>query len=427
MLKLFYQIKRDIPRILSLAGPLLIGQLAVITFGVLDTAMTARYSTEDLAALGMASSIFISIYVGLTGIISALNPIAGQLFGAKRFGEIGEEVRQTFWLSMCLGVVGIIVMLNPEPFLAIGNVSDVIELTGLQIMGLVMKIPLNTWFIFGGLGLSPLGGPGCAIATVIINWVWCFTLAIMVWKGQHYKVYGVFERFSKPNWHRIWVILKLGMPIGFSYLIEVTSFAFMALFISRFGITVLAGHQIISNMGTVIYMVPLSLSIATMTLIAQSIGANKPKEAEEIGWSAVIFTTTLCMSIGLGVWIFQDELLDLYSPSVQVREMAKHLFLFIAFYQAVDALQVTVAFILRGYRVAFWPMCIYAISLWGIGLGGGYMMAFNTTGNIWESVQGARGFWFGNSLSLGIAASALLTLFWFTAKRFERKHIRIEV
>ena len=133
------------------------------------------------------------------------------------------------------------------------------------------------------------------------------------------------------------------------------------------------------------------------------------------------------MSIGLGVWIFQDELLDLYSPSVQVREMAKHLFLFIAFYQAVDALQVTVAFILRGYRVAFWPMCIYAISLWGIGLGGGYMMAFNTTGNIWESVQGARGFWFGNSLSLGIAASALLTLFWFTAKRFERKHIRIEV
>ena len=462
MLKLFYQIKRDIPRILSLAGPLLIGQLAVITFGVLDTAMTARYSTEDLAALGMASSIFISIYVGLTGIISALNPIAGQLFGAKRFGEIGEEVRQTFWLSMCLGVVGIIVMLNPEPFLAIGNVSDVIELkaklylrilafglpatmamrtlvalhnaisrpavvTGLQIMGLVMKIPLNTWFIFGGMGLSPLGGPGCAIATVIINWVWCFTLAIMVWKGQHYKVYGVFERFSKPNWHRIWVILKLGMPIGFSYLIEVTSFAFMALFISRFGITVLAGHQIISNMGTVIYMVPLSLSIATMTLIAQSIGANKPKEAEEIGWSAVIFTTTLCMSIGLGVWIFQDELLDLYSPSVQVREMAKHLFLFIAFYQAVDALQVTVAFILRGYRVAFWPMCIYAISLWGIGLGGGYMMAFNTTGNIWESVQGARGFWFGNSLSLGIAASALLTLFWFTAKRFERKHIRIEV
>ena len=54
--------------------------------------MTARYSADDLAALAMASAIFISIYAGLTGVISALAPIAGQLFGAKRFSEIGEEV-----------------------------------------------------------------------------------------------------------------------------------------------------------------------------------------------------------------------------------------------------------------------------------------------------------------------------------------------
>ena len=91
----FYRISRlreDIPELLKLAGPLLVGQLAVITFGVLDTAMTARYSSEDLAALAMASAIFISVYVGLTGVIAALTPIAGQLFGAKRYAEIGEEL-----------------------------------------------------------------------------------------------------------------------------------------------------------------------------------------------------------------------------------------------------------------------------------------------------------------------------------------------
>ena len=86
------RLREDVPSLLKLAGPLLIGQLAVIAFGVLDTAMTARYSADDLAALAMASAIFISIYVGLTGVISALAPIAGQLFGAKRFSDIGEEV-----------------------------------------------------------------------------------------------------------------------------------------------------------------------------------------------------------------------------------------------------------------------------------------------------------------------------------------------
>jgi MATE family multidrug resistance protein len=353
-------------------------------------------------------------------------------------------------------------MLNPEPFLAIGNVSPTIEakavaylrilafglpatmgmrtlvafhnaisrpgvVTSIQIMGLFIKIPLNTWFIFGGLGLTAMGGPGCATATVIINWIWFFTLTALVWIRDEYKIYGVFERFSKPNWHRIWVILKLGTPIGLSYLIEVTSFAFMALFISRFGTSVLAGHQIISNMGTVMYMVPLSLSIASMTLISQSIGAKKYDQAEEIGWSSVIFTTTLCVTMGLAVWFFQDFLLSLYAPPQEVRVIAKSLFIFIAFYQAVDALQVTAAFILRGYRVAFWPMCIYAISLWGVGLGGGYLLAFNVIQNTPEWTHGASGFWLGNSISLGIAASALLILFKITAKRFEKIHPSIEL
>jgi MATE family multidrug resistance protein len=74
----FYRISRlreDIPELLKLAGPLLVGQLAVITFGVLDTAMTARYSSEDLAALAMASAIFISVYVGLTGVLGPLEYI----------------------------------------------------------------------------------------------------------------------------------------------------------------------------------------------------------------------------------------------------------------------------------------------------------------------------------------------------------------
>ena len=121
------RLREDIPSLLKLAGPLLIGQLAVIAFGVLDTAMTARYSADDLAALAMASAIFISIYVGLTGVISALAPIAGQLFGAKRFSEIGEEVRQATWLALGLSVLGCFILLNADHLLAISQMNAAIE------------------------------------------------------------------------------------------------------------------------------------------------------------------------------------------------------------------------------------------------------------------------------------------------------------
>ncbi|QWE13175.1 MATE family efflux transporter [Polynucleobacter sp. AP-Titi-500A-B4] len=451
------RLREDVPALLKLAGPLLIGQLAVIAFGVLDTAMTARYSADDLAALAMASAIFISIYVGLTGVVSALAPIAGQLFGAKRYSEIGEEVRQATWLALGLTILGCFILLNADHLLAISRISPDIEdkaklylsilalglpasmgmrvlmalhnavsrpavITVVQLIGLALKLPLNLLFIYGGLGIEGMGGPGCAVATVIINWSWLLMTLGFVLFDRFYRPFKIFERFSLPDWHRIWTLLKLGTPIGFSYLIEVTSFTFMSLFIARLGTTALAGHQIVANMGTVIYMVPLSLSIATMTLVSQSIGANKPERAEEIGWSSVFFTTALCITIGIAVWVFRMQLLDLYDPPEAVKVFSVPLFLFIAFYQIFDALQVTAAFILRAYRIAFWPMLIYAGSLWGVGLGGGYLLGFNVLGNTPTFLQGANGFWAGNSISLGLAACLLLYLFRRTAERYEQTH-----
>lgn len=456
------RLREDIPSLLKLAGPLLIGQLAVIAFGVLDTAMTARYSADDLAALAMASAIFISIYVGLTGVISALAPIAGQLFGAKRYKEIGEEVRQATWLALGLTILGCLILLNADYLLQISQVTADIEskarlylsilaiglpasmamrvlmalhnavsrptvITVVQLIGLALKLPLNLLFIYGGLGIEGMGGPGCAVATVVINWFWLLMTLGFVLFDRFYKPFQIFVRFSWPDWHRIWVLLKLGTPIGFSYLIEVTSFTFMSLFIARLGTTALAGHQIVANMGTVIYMVPLSLSIATMTLVSQSIGADRQERAEEIGWSSVFFTTALCIVIGIAVWVFRMQLLDFYDPPQEVKTFAMPLFLFIAFYQVFDALQVTAAFILRAYRIAFWPMVIYAGSLWGVGLGGGYLMGFNVLGNTPEFLQGANGFWAGNSLSLGLAACFLLYLFRRTAEHYEKTHPPVKV
>lgn len=103
----------DIRRIAGLAWPVLVGQLAIIAFGVIDTAMVGRFSALDLAALGLGTSIYISIYIGLTGILSALQPIAGQLYGARRYAEIGEEVRQAAWLAVLLAVPGFLLLHFP--------------------------------------------------------------------------------------------------------------------------------------------------------------------------------------------------------------------------------------------------------------------------------------------------------------------------
>jgi len=444
----------DVRKIASLAWPVLIGQLAVIAFGVIDTAMVGRFSATDLAALGLGSSIYISVYIGLTGILVALQPIAGQLFGAGRESEIGEETRQALWLAAVLAVAGFVLLYFPEPLLSLAKAppalhdrtvdylrilsfglpaslafrvySSLTNAVGkprlvmfLQVGGLVLKFPLNTWFIFGGLGVPALGGPGCALASTLINWVLAIVGMTVLLKFEFFRPFGIFSRFTWPVFKRQVALLRLGIPMGLSYLIEVTSYTFMALFISRFGTTTLAGHQIAGNLGAVLYMTPLSIGIASSTLVSQALGAQRFDDAASISRHGIGMACVLALGYGVALLAARPHVIGAYTPDPNVIAAAMPLVLIIFFYHLCDALQITTAFILRAYKVTIVPTVIYAIALWGIGLGGGYLLGFDVGGAVPASLQGARGFWIANSLSLGVAGVGLF-LYW---RRVSTRHI----
>ena len=205
--------------------------------------------------------------------------------------------------------------------------------------------------------------------------------------------------------------MRLGAPIGLSLLIEVSAFTLMALFIARLGDTVLAGHQITANFGTVLYMLPLSISIAAGAVVAQHLGAGHAVAARRAGALAIGLSATLSAALGLAVWLLRAPIVALYTHDAAVAAVAQHLFLFIAFAQLFDAVQVTSAFVLRAYHIAVIPTLLYGVMLWGVGLAGGYALAFDTTGLTPRWLQGAAGFWFGNSTGLSLAALGLLLLF----------------
>ena len=277
-----------------------------------------------------------------------------------------------------------------------------------QLAGLGLKIPLNAVFIFGGLGLPSYGSPGCAIATAISTWFIVLASWLILRKDHFFKQFEIFGYgISRPQWKSQSALLKLGLPMGLSYLIEVTAFTFMALFIARLGSNALAAHQITANFGTVLYMLPLSIANATTTLVAQEIGAGRLASARHTGYAGIRLGVILSVSIGLIVWLARASIIGLYTPDILVAQAAMPLFFFIAFYQLFDAIQVGTAFVLRAYKVATIPTLMYAVALWGVGLGGGYVIGFNITGLTPDFLLGAAGFWLGNSLSLALVGLAL--------------------
>ena len=440
-------------RIAGLAWPILVGQLAVISNGVLDTAMTSRFSSADLAALALGASVYVSVFVGLSGVLQALSPIVGQLYGAKRMKDIGYEVKQALWLALFLSLAGFLVLLFPRPLLELAQVSPelshkitlylrtlalalpatlALRIYGalssalgkpkmvmlIQVGALLLKVPLNALFIFGGLGLPAFGGPGCAIATALTAWVSLLAAGGIVRAAPLYQSLGLFGTgLVGPHWKAQRELLRLGIPMGLSYLIEVTAFTFMALFIARLGETMVAGHQVTANFGTVLYMLPLSIASATGILVAQAIGAGRLEEARRAGNAGIGLAVLLSCVLGVLVWLARAAIVRTYTPDPAVAAIALPLFAFIGFYQLFDALQVTTAFVLRAYKVAVVPTLMYAVALWGVGLSGGYLIGLDPLGIAPAALKGAAGFWLGNSTSLALVGAALL---WYL-RRVQRR------
>ena len=137
-------------------------------------------------------------------------------------------------------------------------------------------------------------------------------------------------------------------------------------------------------------------------------GAGKMDGGSRIGYAGIRLAAILSALVGGAVWLGRDVIVRAYTPNEAIIAVALPLFLFIAVYQLFDAIQVTTAFVLRAYKIAVVPTLMYAIALWGIGLGGGYTLGLDPFGWSPAALRGAAGFWLGNSVSLALVAAGFL-------------------
>ena len=453
------RLKESARRLFPLAWPVFIGQIAVLAFSTVDTVMAARASALDLAALAIGASIYISVFVGLMGIIFAVGPIAGQLFGAGKLRESGHEAEQAVWLALALAVVGCAVLLWPEPFLALARAEPAVAekvrgyLRGLacalpaalvfmayrgfniavsrpkavmvlQLGGLALKVPINALLVFGfavptpfgELSVPALGAQGCGIATAIVMWCQLLAAVAVLRRDPFYAPFGLGYGLGRPSRASLAALLRLGIPMGLSILIEVTGFTFMAFFISRIGATPVAGHQIAVNMISLMFMLPLSIANASSVLVAQRIGAGDAEDASRIGWAGLEIGVLIAAVLGSTVYLLRERLVELYTGDAVIVAAALPLLAWVVLFHVADAAQTIAAFVLRAHRIATVPLVVYVVAIWVIGLGGGYVAVFVLDAGP-EWMRGAQGFWSMATLGVALAAIGLTAYLGWTLHR----------
>ena len=443
--------RKEAKKIIQLAWPMFVAQIAQVGVGVVDTVMAGRYGAEDLAAVALGTSLFLTFYISLMGVLTALNPMISQLYGAQQTDQISKVGSQGLWLALILSGLGMLMLWALiVPLNQYFQLSDYVKhvfayfmfcvafalpfaltyrslhayasslnrpkpIMWISLMGLALSVPVNYVFIYGWGVIPALGGIGCALATVFVfafNTIclWCY-----IRLHPYFKPFGELSFKGGIDTAVLKRIVVLGVPIGLSFLIEVSLFTMIAILIANLGVEYVASQQVVINISTMVYMVPQSLGAALSVCVGYAIGRGHFQRARyiagvglSIGLVASLVTVVLIIAL-------RTPLVSLYSKDSAVIAIAASLLVFNAIFQIPDALQTIATGALRGYKVTRLPMIVHLIAFWGLGLCLGYVLCYRFN-------MGIYGFWSALILSLTVASVSFIVLLHYVSKRFLSKY-----
>jgi len=413
----------------------MITQISLSMMNLVDTIMAGQVGTSDLAGVAIGASIWAPVFTGMNGITLAITPIISHLLGRKEENKIHHAVMQGIYLAFIIAlsiiiagqfvVPFVLTLMDLDPsvsyiakhylfglsfgiiplFIAnvLRNFYDGQGLTRITMFITIIAIPFNVFFnyslIFGKFGLPQLGGVGAGYATAFTYWVILFASIYMLFKVEKMRRYHIFVDWVKPSLTAFKEQLKIGIPIGLSIFFEVSIFSVVTLLIgAMFSTTVIAANQIVISFTSLIFMIPLSLSMALTIVVGFSVGGHKLEAAKQYSFIGVLSGIGVLLIAAVFMLFFREGIASWYSTDPEVISYAGRLFLIAILYQLSDGAQAGLQGVLRGYKDVQLPFFIAFVSYWILGIPIGYLLARYTD-------LGPFGLWIG--ISIGLTAAAI--------------------
>lgn len=427
-------LKEKIALFFQILWPILITQVVLYTMNLLDTMMSGRAGTDDLAGVAIGSSFWMPVFTGLNGILMAVTPIVSQLIGGGHHQKITESVTQALYLSLLLAVAvfgfGLLLL---EPLLSMMKLDPAVHhiakhyLIGLsfgliplfaanvlrhffnalghtRIMMFIMivavpfNIALNYLLIFGKWGFPRLGGIGTGYATSITYWFILIISILVTFKVDGIRPYSLFVTWFSPSLKAWKEQLSIGVPMGLSVFFEASIFSVVTLLMGAlFDTVTVAAHQAAINFTSLLFMIPLSIAMALTAVVGFEVGGKRWTDAKQYSLLGVITAMGFIAVASVFLYLYRDWIAHFYTDNPAVITWIKQFLIFAIFYQLSDAAQASLQGVLRGYKDVTIPFITALISYWGIGIPVGYGLASFTS-------LGPFGFWLGITVGLTCAS-----------------------
>ena len=437
---------RELRATLRLAGPLIGGQLCLIAGNVVDVVLAGHLGARVLGAVAVGASIWSFALIGLSGLMMAVPPTIAELDGAGRRHEAALVFRHALVLAgaagllawaligwggpLLVGALGLAPELtrNVDNFLraisfgapALGvyfaarGLSEGLGVTwptmAFGLAGLALLAPLGYVLMYGAFGIPGQGARGSGLANALVLWAVAAGYLAFVRFAPCYP--GLSWRRGRQRLHPaiMMMLLRLGLPMAGSVLMEVSKFSVAGLMIGGLGDAAVASHQVALNLASVTFMVPLGVALATTVRVGNAVGRGDAAGMRRAGLAGIglaVLAQACSAALMFGI---PHLLAAIYTGDRVVLAGAVALLHLAAIFQIFDGLQVSANGALRGLKDTRAPLIATAVAYWGIGIPLGWW--FGLHGGL-----GARGVWMGLIAGLATAAALLLLRFDLLSRR----------
>jgi putative MATE family efflux protein len=388
---------RERNAILLFAAPMLVGNLFQQTYTIFDSIIVGRLlGDEALAAVGASFPIIYALISFVIGIATAGTIIISQYYGAKNYEMVKRAIDTIFvfifFASLVIMIIGIgfgekIFELTRLPeevipqatvylrtfisgtilLFGFNGISAILRGVGdsktplyFQVVAAILNIVLDILFI----KYLHLGIQGAALATVVSHGA--TFLAAAIYLNKTHKLVRV--NFLKIKFdHSIFRhSLRIGLPSGLQQTFVALGMIALYRIVNNFGTDVVAAYSVAGRIDGLAMVPSMIFGQALSTFVGQNLGAGKTDRVKRGLLSTLFFSIIISLSVALGVIIFREQLMMLFTQTEVVIAIGSEYLLVVSSCYIIFSLMFALNGVMRGAGDTLVPMFITLFSLWVI-------------------------------------------------------------
>ena len=394
-------IKHYAKDLLTIALPIIMGNIGFILIGIGDVIIAGRHSTDTFASISIANAIISCLFTFGIGIIASISPLLSNYRGQNK--AIKKYFYPSIRFAMLLSGVTTLLIIACIPLIPImgfeqhlvKDIQNYMWITAFSTFGgylhaclkeflqafeivifpniltlfcVVLNLILNIVFVFGFGVIPSMGTIGLAVSSFIVRYFMGFALLVYCFINMNLRNY------SERGYYKS--LLEIGLPISMAILVEFVAFNSIAVFMGRVAGVYAAAQNLVCTLTTVSFMIPFAISNAMAVKVGYANGAENYQDLKRYCIVGIIMSEVFMICSSIVFLTLPKQLVGLFTSDVKLYEITLPVMFVLVGFQLFDGLQISLSGICKGLKQTDIVLLSNFIAYWLIAIPLGYALAF---------------------------------------------------